>query len=263
GKKDAAALQPKVLDALDRLDWKQLSHAQRLELLRLYDLTFIILGEPDAKAAAHVVARFDPLYPADDRDMNAELCKLLVYLQAPGVAAKTLNLLSKALTQEEQIEYALSLRNLKKGWTMKQREDYFKWFLKAAAYKGGNSFAGFVRNIKTEAVKTLTPEEQTALKPILDAKPEVVKPVIAPPRPFVKKWTTGEVEQRANKGLKTRTFNNGRAMFAAANCFACHRFSQEGGSTGPDLTGVAGRFGIHDLVESITEPSKVISDQYQ
>ena len=52
-------------------------------------------------------------------------------------------------------------------------------------------------------------------------------------------------------------------MFAAANCFACHRFAGEGGSFGPDLSGLAGRFSARDLLESVVEPSKVISDQYQ
>lgn len=32
---------------------------------------------------------------------------------------------------------------------------------------------------------------------------------------------------------------------------------------GPDLTGIAGRFSRRDLLESIVEPSKSISDQYQ
>ena len=75
-----------------------------------------------------------------DCELNAELCQLLVYLEAPGVAAKTLKLLAEAPTQEEQIEYAQSLRMLKTGWTPEQRKEYFAWFLKAADFKGGNSF---------------------------------------------------------------------------------------------------------------------------
>ena len=51
-------------------------------------------------------------------------------------------------------------------------------------------------------------------------------------------------------------------MFAEANCFACHRFDGEGGSLGPDLTGASGRFSMRDLLETVVEPSKVISDQY-
>ena len=45
-------------------------------------------------------------------------------------------------------------------------------------------------------------------------------------------------------------------------CAACHRFGSEGGGVGPDLTAVAGRFSARDLLDSIVEPSKVISDQY-
>ena len=45
-------------------------------------------------------------------------------------------------------------------------------------------------------------------------------------------------------------------------CFACHRFSNEGGALGPDLTGVAGRFSPRDLLESILDPNKEVSDQY-
>ncbi|MEQ1843409.1 MAG: c-type cytochrome, partial [Verrucomicrobiales bacterium] len=55
---------------------------------------------------------------------------------------------------------------------------------------------------------------------------------------------------------------NGRQVFGAANCFACHRFNEEGGIVGPDLTSVAGKFSPVDLLESIIEPSKEISDQY-
>ncbi|MCA9021990.1 MAG: heme-binding protein, partial [Planctomycetaceae bacterium] len=35
-----------------------------------------------------------------------------------------------------------------------------------------------------------------------------------------------------------------------------------GGTIGPDLTGAGGRFNAQNLLESIIEPSKVISDQY-
>lgn len=47
-----------------------------------------------------------------------------------------------------------------------------------------------------------------------------------------------------------------------ATCFACHRFGQEGGAIGPDLTSAAGKFSPHDFLEQIIEPNKEISDQY-
>ena len=79
----------------------------------------------------------------------------------------------------------------------------------------------------------------------------------------MKKWTLDEATTAVEKGLKTRRdFDRGRRLFGEANCFACHRFDNEGGSMGPDLTGLAGRFSVRDLLESVVEPSKVISDQY-
>ena len=65
-------------------------------------------------------------------------------------------------------------------------------------------------------------------------------------------------------GLKGgRNFERGRQLYSAVACAACHRFVNEGGSVGPDLTGVVGRYSVRDLLESIVEPNKVISDQYQ
>ena len=51
-------------------------------------------------------------------------------------------------------------------------------------------------------------------------------------------------------------------MFAAGGCFACHRFGNEGGMTGPDLTGSGGRYSPHDLLEQIMYPSKEINEQF-
>ena len=51
-------------------------------------------------------------------------------------------------------------------------------------------------------------------------------------------------------------------MFAAGGCFACHRFGNEGGMNGPDLTGSGGRYSTHDLLEQIMYPSKEINEQF-
>jgi len=42
----------------------------------------------------------------------------------------------------------------------------------------------------------------------------------------------------------------------------CHRLSDEGGSVGPELGGAANKYSAHDILESIIEPSKVVSDQF-
>jgi putative heme-binding domain-containing protein/uncharacterized protein (TIGR03067 family) len=256
------ALQGPILDALGRIDWGRLSYEQRLDLLRVYAVLFNRTGWPDRVARARLIQHYGPLYPAKGRELNAELCQLLVYLEAPGVAARTLKLMADAPTQEEQIEYAKTLRNLHTGWTPGQRAEYFAWYLKAAHYKGGASLRGFLRLMKGDAVATLTPKEKEQLRPILEARPADTAPVAGPARPFYKHWTVAGLVPVVEKGLTGRDFERGRRLFGEASCFACHRFDNEGGAQGPDLTLASGRFGVRDLLESIVEPSKEVSDQY-
>jgi putative heme-binding domain-containing protein len=255
-------LRGQILAALDHLDWTKLSDEQRLELLRVYQVLFNRFGMPDDMGRKQVIAKLDAHYPAKDRLLNADLCQVLVYLEAPNAAAKTMKLLDAAPTQEEQLEYVKSLRVLKTGWTPELRKQYFSWFVKGGGFKGGASFEGFVRNIKADAVKLLTDEEKVALRPILEAKPAEVPTFTPKPRLFVKKYTVDELVPVVEKGLKDRDFDRGRSLFGQASCFACHRFANEGGAVGPDLTSVVGRFNVRDLLESIVEPSKEISDQY-
>ena len=105
-------------------------------------------------------------------------------------------------------------------------------------------------------------EDRTALAAIVEAKREIGHIATAPARPLVKLWTMDELAPLMKTKLKGRDFDQGRAMFAAANCFDCHHFAGEGGDVGPDLTGLAGRFSPTDILESVLEPDKEISDQY-
>ena len=65
-----------------------------------------------------------------------------------------------------------------------------------------------------------------------------------------------------NRVGKGRDFARGKATFAAVQCVLCHRYGDQGGAAGPDLTTVATRFKRQDILESMTEPSKVLSEQY-
>ncbi len=255
-------LQEPILEALDRIDFAKLTETQKLDMMRVYGVLFNRTGKPEEEARARLVKHFDPFFPAKGREVNAELCQLLVYLEAPSVAAKALKLMAEAPTQEEQIEYAKSLRVLTAGWTPEGRKEYFTWFLKAANFKGGASLAGFFKRMKTDAVATLTEPEKKELQPILDAKPLAPTPIVGKPRPFVKKYKLDDLVPVVEKGLTKRDFDRGRQLFGEALCFACHRFDNEGGSMGPDLTIASGRFSQRDLLESIVDPSKEIGDQY-
>jgi putative heme-binding domain-containing protein len=175
-------------------------------------------------------------------------------------------LIEAAPTQEEQMDLARALRTLKVGWTPELRRAYFSWINRAEDFKGGPSLAGFLKQIKDAAVANLTAAELAEYKPILEAppRPKSSAAPTGPARSFVKAWTLEELVPVVENGLKQkRDFDKGRALFAATNCFACHRFADEGGAVGPDLTALAGRFSARDVLESIVLPSKVISDQYE
>jgi putative heme-binding domain-containing protein len=256
------ALQEPILAALDRIDWEKLNDTQRLDLLRVYAILFNRTGWPERNARAKLIQHFDSLFPAKGRELNAELCQLLVYLEAPGVAGKALKLMADAPTQEEQIEYAKSLRVLATGWTPDERKEYFTWFLKAANYKGGASLKGFFTKMKADAVATLTDKEKEELKPVLEAKPLEPTPIVGKLRPVVKQYKLDDLVPVVEKGLTKRDFDRGRRLFGEAQCFVCHRFDNEGGSQAPDLTMLSGRYGVRDLLEKVMDPNKAVSDQY-
>jgi putative heme-binding domain-containing protein len=257
-----AELKVRILDALEEIAWDKLDGDQKLAIVRVYGLVFNRMGKPDEKARSKAIHRFDVVYPSPNSTLNGELCQLLVYLEAPNTARKTMALLAKAPTQEEQIDYAKSLRMLKTGWTPELRKQYFSWFLKAGTFHGGSSFGGFLRLIKRDAVASLSEEEKKELQPIIDAKPQKGPAVAAKARPLVKKWTLEDLVPLAEKGLTKRNFDRGRALFGEAKCFACHRFENEGGSQAPDLTVLAGRYSVRDVLEKVLNPNKFISDQY-
>jgi putative heme-binding domain-containing protein len=256
-------LQPAVLAALRRLDPAPMNKAEKLELLRAYILTLYRLGAPDEATRNELIEYLDAMYPATAREANVLLTELLCYLQAPSAAEKGVKLLTAAHTQEEQMDIARSLRFLKTGWTPELRRMFFEWILKAQSYKGGMNFRQFIGEFKADALKGMTEQEIQPLKDVIDAPiPTDVAAVPIEVRPVVKEWTKAEVASLLETKLNHRDFDRGKAMFAAANCYNCHRFDGDGGAVGPDLTILSGRFSAQDILESVMEPDKVISDQY-
>ena len=63
--------------------------------------------------------------------------------------------------------------------------------------------------------------------------------------------------------VKKGSPERGKLVIAKAKCLDCHKLGDQGQGLGPDLTTVSSRFRPHEILESIVEPSKVISDQYQ
>ena len=279
-----------LLKNLAAVDFKALSRSGQLALLRAYQLAFVRLGEPSEVTRVQLVKKLGPLFPHEDDHVSKELVRLLVYLRDPQVIAKSLALAEtlgpetipnwgKVITRNERygstvaamlkdmpparkIHLLLVLRNVKEGWTLPQRKQYFNMFVGASRHPGGNSYAGFLRQIRDDAWATCTPGEKVVLGDLvgrpLGSKPFVSKPAQGPMRTWTKEAALAALE----KPLRKRSLAAGRNLFHATQCAKCHRFAGEGGAVGPDLSTALQKYSIADLLDSMLTPSKVISDQY-
>jgi putative heme-binding domain-containing protein len=285
------SLQPKLLAALDRVMSGRLTEPQVRDVLRVYSLVFIRMGEPDQATAAALAQKLDGLFPGPTDEVNRELAQMLVYLKSPTIVERLTQLLqepSKPLSQAgleelllrnrgyggpiasmlknapdlQKLHYAFVLRNATVGWTLDRWKAYFGFLAEARTKSGGASYQGFINNMEKDAFANASDADRLAIeaaglrKPY---KPKELPKAIGPG----KEWTTGMIVALEPKLKSGRDFKAGQRAFAAARCVVCHRVGGEGGATGPDLTQVAGRFGIQELAEALVEPSKVVSDQYK
>ncbi len=286
------ALQPKVLEALNRIDYAAQDPFHKIAVIRGYVVAFTRFGKPSPEVCAQVASKFDAVYPDKDSLVNRELCALLVFLDSKTVVAKTLALMATARDDGEaiasdsllarnlgygaaansvhdsrpnkqQIAYVFALRNATAGWTPELRKQFFAWFPTTASWRGGNSFKKFLQNARTEAMANFVPDSEKAALEALSTKED--KPAVAnyvAPKGPGKAYTIEEVVALAKTGLTHRNYETGKAMFSSIMCIACHHFNGEGGNIAPDITGAANRYTMRDLMENIIDPSKVISDQY-
>jgi len=259
-------LRDKMLAAVISIDSSKLSLERQLVLQRTTQIILNRFGRPDDSVVEKLIERFDPLFPSDSADLNWLLCETLAWLQSPTVAEKAMTLIHTAPTQEEQMQYARSIRLLNTGWTKELQTAYFEWFLKAASYRGGASFDKFIQFIRDDAVASLSDADKESLAELLAKKPvkksalENLGEIFAGREET--KWTLAELSNAAKTDLKKRDFKNGQKMFAAGGCYACHRFQNQGGMTGPDLTSAGRRYSSHDLLDQVINPSKVINEQF-
>jgi putative heme-binding domain-containing protein len=261
---------------------KEPTREQNFEAVRILQVAMTRMGRPNDELREGIINAVDSYFPSEDAALDRELAQALIYLQAPNIVERCLAKARKADTFEEQMFYMFHLRNLKTGWTRPQREEYFAWFNKkhggkedkhpeqtvawfteaGREYSDGSSFPKFIANAKADAVASLSDSEKTELAAAITGKPAEEKPAAAPVKQFVKEWKTADLVDSLDQVSRGRNYKQGKEAFTAAQCFACHRFDNEGGSVGPEMTTVSTRFTRRDILESIIEPSKVVSEQY-
>jgi len=289
---DAKTHGAKLTSALLGMDPTALTEPQLLGWLRAWQLNFIRLGKPEGADRETLVAKFDALLPSESADADVELVNLLVALEAPPVIEKALTMIEnpgapeipdwaelvtrnasyggtiKAMLDDypplRGISFAFALRNQKSGWTLEQRRRYFTFLNAAAKHPGGASYGGFLTNTRDEALAHAPNDQVIALKDLTGVSYQAVPDfAITPPKGPGQAWTVETASKHSNGGqLRNANYENGRSLFHAVGCGACHRMAGYGGDIGPDVTSIRNKFDVAYVLESILDPSKVISDQY-
>lgn len=272
-----------------------------LDWIRALSLSFLRLSDTaSAQATQNAVLQvLDPIFPSTSKSINRELLSLLVYLDSNKIVKKAIEEIGKRQLEDkpdwksaevlsqsfsffgdyggtakavmdnmppvQDLHYAYALREAHSGWTQDLRKQYFEFISQAAQFPGGSSYISFLETIREQALSNTSKENRKALADIINVSLErkldfQVKSPEGPGR----NWTTeGAVAIYKQQGLKESNFSGGRNMFYAVGCGGCHQFNGSGGAVGPDLSTVANKFSVEYLLESIVEPSKAVSSQYE
>jgi putative heme-binding domain-containing protein len=287
-------LQP-VLEALGKLPFGPLSPEDRIAWLRVHALALLRLGPATDAQRTLVAARMLPLFPANDERIDADLAELLAFVDASGFLDKAVPLLtpprpspvpewakvgkqsdvygsqyagvidamSRAMPPIGQLAIANALRTVKHGWTLEQRRTFFAFLALARKQKGGSSYDGYLLKMIDAGWATCTEAEQRELAELVGkARADAPKFRSTPPKGPGRDWQTSDIDMLTRAGSEKRNLRAGHNLFHASGCASCHYFAGEGGNYGPDLTSLGNKFGPRDVLESILEPSLVVSDQY-
>ena len=129
------------------------------------------LSHPTATTRQRIVEQLDSRFPTHNDRLDRELAELLTALEAPGVIPRTLRLLEEAGTQEQQIHFAMCLRDLPRGWTLSDQKRYLGWFARAGGQRGGITFGEYMGQIRGDAVSHLSASARHELADLLRERP--------------------------------------------------------------------------------------------
>jgi putative heme-binding domain-containing protein len=259
----------KWTDALVGLKFVELSRDEQLDYLRTAELGLIRFEAWDAASKKKLVDALDRSFPSGDHRVDRELAGVLIRTGAPRIIERLLARLQQSATQEEAMDFAVALSAVTSGWTTAECTQFLDWFDQSASIRGGQSSFAYLASARNRFIAAIPATERAALgdrvnKPLVQPTGPVVATTA---RPLVREYKFDELAALAEKSdaeqSAARDLANGRRMFSAATCYNCHRLAGEGSTVGPDLTGVGGRFGVRDIVRSIVDPNREVSDQYR
>ncbi|GAB5555628.1 MAG: hypothetical protein Sapg2KO_52190 [Saprospiraceae bacterium] len=291
-------LKNNIYEKLTAIKSADLSKAQKIDYLRALSLNFQRLGAPNAAQKQSLIANLSPQFPADDYALDRELSQTLLFLEADGAVAKSVDLLMyhtenntithpsmlspevsnrseqygpkimkvlENMPATEALYYATILSHVKEGWRTSQRARYFNWFYDGLSAEGGLSYKPFLENIRLQAVSQI-PEDQKDYFETLSGvyQPGAEFAQLPQPEGPGEAYSIGQLKNilRSITDEYEGDYAAGKMIYEAALCSTCHRMNGEGGNSGPDLSQIGTRFSKDAILMAIYSPNDAISDQY-
>ncbi|MEM6806542.1 MAG: c-type cytochrome, partial [Bacteroidota bacterium] len=282
-----------ILDLLLTINWEELDIPSKLELCRAYELAFIRMGEGNEGQAGKLKKMLNQYFPSEDQALDREIAELLVFLEDEQVVGKAISLMEKhtqaktnghemlitevtnrseqygpkiqaiveKMPPSEAIFYGTLLSHAKKGWTKPLREKYFQWFYDVFGAEGGLSFKATMEHVRKKAMEKIPQEERAYYEQLSGVySPTAAMANLPQPQGPGKNYINADFWRL---GGKIRSYegdiSDGKRMFEAAYCAACHRMNGEGGINGPDLSQLHTRFSMGEIVNAIISPHEEIS----
>jgi putative heme-binding domain-containing protein len=249
-------------------DWSTLSPDALAETLRTLELSLLRQGPPSEVDRDAMLARLAAIDPKESFAVSWLAGELLVALESEQAIEWLLQGLSRAATQEEQIQFAKSLSRVEQGWTQETAGQVISWLASSRGMPGGRLVETAWQNLRSDFQQAWSAELLASLEAAwakLDGEWSGDGVAAGPARPFVRAWTVDEVlaEVTTNEASVTSQEQAaGLSVLASAGCLTCHRYGDRGTHTGPELTHVGRRLDARALLESILEPSRQIDPKY-
>lgn len=150
-----------ILDRCSKLMKGYLSDQNFIDLLRVTELS-LACGGLAGTDVPELTTQLSEEYPSQDIQMNRELVKLLVYLQAPTAADLLVPQLENDIPSVEKMQIAMHVRFLQAGWTIPLKLAVLEFYENAREMPGGHSFAGYLENVSRDFFAGFN-DEQRAL----------------------------------------------------------------------------------------------------
>ncbi len=260
---DESLTSGELLRRLSAWHWEAMTDDERPAALRVVGLGLLRVPGFDADAV-DLAERLLTLFPTGHDASDRELARILSRLDPPGTLLALLERLEQAVTQQEAVHYAHAISGVSSGWDDPVRARVLAWYdRKTGEFEGGVSFRQYVDALRDRTILSMGDSFLVEAARVDGESADRYAPEPGEPLAFVRDHTVEDLEPALDRLEQGRDFARGKKLFRQTSCLQCHRIAGEGGGTGPDLTGVAGRYGPRDLLESLLDPSATVSDQYR